>query len=215
MSAPASPVARRMLAFALCLGFAAAVRAADRPAPSMSAGPAETITDPSYQIADGDSVTVSVYDEPDLGASQRLDSKGKIRLPLLGDVALSGKSVREAEHTLEQLYKDREFLRDPLVSIVVSGFTVREVSVIGAVRTPGNFEFPRETTSIDIVDLITRRGGFLPTAKADQVKVTRRNAQGDEKIMTVDVESMINGRNRGEQFAVLPGDRVWVPERLF
>lgn len=215
MFAPVSPVARRVLAIALCLGFAASVRAADGPAPSVSSGPVETITDPSYQIADGDSVTVTVYDEPDLGASQRLDAKGKIRLPLLGDVALSGKSVREAEHALEQLYKDREFLRDPLVSIVVSGFTVREVSVIGAVRTPGNFEFPRETTSIDIVDLITRRGGFLPTAKADQVKVTRRNAQGDEKIMTVDVESMINGRNRGEQFAVLPGDRVWVPERLF
>ncbi|MCR6655791.1 MAG: polysaccharide biosynthesis/export family protein [Opitutus sp.] len=202
---------------ALAAGLAFPCLAEEPATPPSSASLPNAITDPDYEIAPGDSVGVSVYAEPDLGATQRLDSKGNIRLPLLGDVPLAGKTVRDAENTLERLYREREFLREPLVSIVVSGFAVREVSVLGAVRAPGNFRFPSETTSIDIVDLITRLGGFQPTAKSDMVKVTRRSADGKETIMTVDVESMISGRNnsRQRQFAILPGDRVWVPERLF
>ena len=89
----------------------------------------------------------------------------------------------------------------------------------GAVRSPGNFQFPKETTSLDIADLITRLGGFTPTAKSDAVSVIRRKPDGKEEVTTVDVERMISGRRRGDSsrrdFAVYPGDRIWVPERLF
>lgn len=183
--------------------------------------PAQTTsdTDPSYRLAPGDSVTVNVYAEPEMSASQRLDTTGILRLPMIGEIKLGGLSVREAEKTLEKLYRDRELLKGPLVSISVSNYALREVSVLGAVRSPGNFQFPKETTSLDIADLITRLGGFTPTAKSDAVSVIRRKPDGREEVTTVDVERMISGRRRGDssrrEFAVFPGDRIWVPERLF
>ncbi|QYM80354.1 polysaccharide export protein [Horticoccus luteus] len=176
-------------------------------------------TDPAYLLAPGDSVTVNVYDEPDMSASQRLDVDGHLRLPLIGDVKVGGKSVREAEDQLEKLYTDRQLLKNPLVSIAVSNYALREVSVLGAVRSPGNFQFPKETTSMDIVDLITRVGGFLPTAKSDAVNVVRKTADGKERVTTVDVERMITKRRQGDaerrDFPIYPGDRIWIPERLF
>jgi polysaccharide export outer membrane protein len=142
-----------------------------------------------------------------------------LRLPLIGEIKLGGLSVREAEDTLEKTYRERELLKTPLVTIVVSNYAVREASVLGAVRSPGNFQFPKESTSLDIVDLITRLGGFTPTAKSDAVSVIRRKPDGKEEVTTVDVESMISGRRRGDtsrrEFAIYPGDRIWVPERLF
>ena len=176
-------------------------------------------TDPSYKLTVGDSVAVNVYGEPDMSASQRVDSNGKLRLPMIGEIKLSGMSVREAEDALERLYRERELLKSPLVTLVVSNYALREVSVLGAVRSPGNFQFPKETTSLDIADLITRLGGFTPTAKSDAVSVIRRKPDGKEEVTTVDVERMISGRKRGDSsrrdFAVFPGDRIWVPERLF
>jgi protein involved in polysaccharide export with SLBB domain len=176
-------------------------------------------TDPSYRLSVGDSVAVSVYGEPEMSASQRLDSTGKLRLPLIGEIKLTTLSVREAEDALEKLYRERELLKSPLVTLVVSNYALREVSVLGAVRSPGNFQFPKETTNLDIADLITRLGGFTPTAKADSVSVIRRKPDGKEEVTTVDVERMISGRRRGDNsrkdFAVYPGDRIWVPERLF
>lgn len=176
-------------------------------------------TDPSYRLAVGDSVSVNVYGEGDMSAAQRVDNNGKLRLPMIGEIKLAGLSVREAEYSLQKTYRDRELLKDPLVTIVVSNYALREVSVLGAVRSPGNFQFPKETTSLDIVDLITRLGGFTPTAKSDAVSVIRRTPDGREEVSNVDVERMISGRRRGDtsrrDFAVFPGDRIWVPERLF
>jgi len=181
--------------------------------------PPENNTDPSYRLVPGDSVSVNVYAEPDMSAAQRLDSDGILRLPMVGEVKLGGLTVREAENELERIYRNRELLKAPLVSLAVSTYAIREVSVLGAVRSPGNFQFPKETTSLDIVDLITRLGGFTPTAKSDAVSVIRRKPDGREEVTTVDVERMISGRKRGDSsrrdFAVFPGDRVWVPERLF
>ncbi len=218
-----------MLVLILAAGAAGAAGRAQTAGPAAASdasgakGPpdatAATPTDPSYRLTPEDYVAVAVYGEPDMSTVQRLDSTGKMRLPLIGDVKLSGRSVRAAEDYLETLYRDRELLKSPLVTINVTGFALREVSVLGAVRAPGNFQFPKETTSLDIVDLVTRLGGFTPTAKSDAVSVIRRGADGRETVTIVDVESMISGRHRASDsphgFAVFPGDRIWVPERLF
>lgn len=208
----------RFLRLAFAAAGVAALHAAD-PAPPAAPLPDASNTDPSYRLTVGDSVNVNVYGEPDMSTAQRLDPAGKLRLPMVGEVKLAGLPVREAEDTLEKLYRQRELLKDPLVTIAVSTYALREVSVLGAVRAPGNFQFPKETTSMDIVDLITRLGGFTPTAKSDAVSVIRRKPDGQEEVTTVDVERMISGRRRGDasrrDFAVYPGDRIWVPERLF
>lgn len=205
-----------------CLFLTAALQAQNAPTnPSPATPPPATTadTDPSYRLAPGDSVSINIYAEPEMSASQRLDVTGILRLPMIGEIKLGGLSVREAEKTLEKLYRDRELLKAPLVSISVSNYALREVSVLGAVRSPGNFQFPKETTNLDIADLITRLGGFTPTAKSDAVSVIRRKPDGREEVTTVDVERMISGRRRGDasrrEFAVYPGDRIWVPERLF
>ncbi|ACB76521.1 polysaccharide biosynthesis/export family protein [Opitutus terrae] len=208
----------RLLAPALLLFATASAQLEPPPGPAAPM-PAANDTDPSYRLAAGDSLSVNLYGEPDMSASQRLDNNGVLRLPMIGEVKLGGLTVREAEATLEKLYQSRELLKKPLVTINVSNYALREVSVLGAVRSPGNFQFPKETTSLDIADLITRLGGFTPTAKSDAVSVIRRKPDGTEEVTTVDVERMISGRRRGDstrrEFAVFPGDRIWVPERLF
>ena len=142
-----------------------------------------------------------------------------MRLPLIGDIILAGKSVREAERMLEITYVQRQFLRTPVVDLVVITYFPREVSVLGAVRSPGTVVFPRDVTSLDIIEVITRVGGFLPISKSDAVTITHRAPDGKETVVTVDLESAMTGRHRAGReradLASYPGDRIWVPERLF
>lgn len=182
--------------------------------PVAATPPPSAVVDPSYRLGPGDVVSIHVYGE-ELDASQELDDAGKLRLPLLDEVKLSGQTLRESERSLQWLYREREFLKNPMVTVTLVSVALREASVLGAVRTPGNFTFPAQTTSLSIVDLITRTGGFLPVAKADAVKVTRHNPNGTDTTTTIDVESMISGHKHGAVFQVLPGDHIWVPERLF
>lgn len=176
-------------------------------------------TDPGYQLSSGDEIAVIVWGEGDVSIDQRIDTKGIIRVPLIGDVNLSSKTVREAEKFLEQLFIDKKLLLKPMVTISVRDYAAREVSVLGAVNSPGKYRMPKEAASIEIVELITSLGGFKPTAKSDEVKVTRVDESGIETVSTVNVESMISGRGAGKNtpksFLVYPGDRIYVPERLF
>jgi polysaccharide export outer membrane protein len=179
----------------------------------------ESATDPAYQLCRGDEIAVNVYGESDLSTAQRIDNKGIVRLPYLGDVPVSGETVREAEKALEKLLVDKKLLRKPMVTIVVRDYSSREVSVIGAVGSAGKFRMPREKASVEIVDVILGSGGFRPTAKSDEVKVTRVLDSGEEKVITVDVEAMMNprkgDRNTPRSFLIYPGDRIFVPERLW
>ena len=176
-------------------------------------------TDPGYQLSNGDEVAIIIWGEADVSTDQRIDSKGIVRMPLIGEVNLSSKTVREAEKYLEQVFVDKKILRKPMVTISVRDYAAREVAVLGAVNSPGKYRMPKEAGSIEIVELITSLGGFKPTAKSDEVKVTRVDEAGVESVSTVNVQSMITGRgaskNTPKSFLIYPGDRIYVPERLF
>ncbi len=184
-----------------------------------SAGAELPAADPNYRLNEGDTISVSVFGEPELGGNQVIDRSGNVRLPLLDEVAVLDKTVREAEHHLENVFRERNILRDATVTIRMAAYAPREVSVLGAVRSPGTVSFPRDVTSLDIVDVITRVGGFLPISKTDAVTISRRDEDGRETVRTVDLKDVISGRRkRGTdraQIEIIPGDRIWVPERLF
>jgi polysaccharide export outer membrane protein len=205
---------------ALLLLAAGPLRAAE-PAPAASpALPAPAAgTDPNYRLIAGDAISITIYNEPDLTVLQTIARSGEVRLPLIGEIILIGLSVREAERLLEKTYRDRQFLRKPVASLTVTSYFPREVSVLGAVRTPGNLVFPRDVTSLDIVEVITRVGGFIPVSKADAVTITHRAPDGKETVTVVDLENTITGRRQSGRgradLAIYPGDRIWVPERLF
>lgn len=172
----------------------------------------------SYRILVRDQVEMTVFDEPDLATVQRVDGKGQLRVPLLGNIKLSGLTIRDAEDMLEKRFIDGEFLKAPMVTMKIAEYAPREVSVLGAVRSPGVIAFPLEVNSMDIVDVVSKTGGLAGIARGESVRVTRLSETGDEIVFTVNVESLITGRGRrseSDRFLIFPGDVIYVPDRLF
>ena len=177
--------------------------------------------DQSYRLVFRDLVRVTVFGEGDLGVEQRVDGNGAIRLGLLGNLKIAGMTLREAERAIEEAYVREAYLRDPQVTIQIVEYSVKEVSVFGHVGRPGPVVFPHERNSMDIVELISRVGGFSPSARSDRVQITRHDEEGKEVVSEVDVDRLISGgRRRGsnpnrETFAIYPGDIIFVPERIW
>ena len=181
------------VAVALLLGLTPVAPAAE---PVVAPADHTASTDPSYHLSPGDTVAITVYNEPDLSSTQTLGRTGAVRLPLIDEINLAGKGVREAEHFIEGTYKERQFLRAPVVTVVVTAYFPREVSVLGSVRAPGIVVFPRDVTSLDIVDVIARVGGFLPIAKSDAVAITHKTVDGKETVTIVNLEGSISNHLR-------------------
>lgn len=172
----------------------------------------------TYRIATNDRIRIGVFQEPDLDMIGRVDAKGTINLHLLGSVKLVDMTIPEAERAVEAAYREGRFLRSPQITITVEEYAPREVTIQGQVKDPRRYLLPIEQ-AMSVLELVTRAGGFTDTARGTAVTITRINSDGTRQVFTVDVESMIRGRTRARTddsaFMLLPGDIVFVPERLF
>jgi polysaccharide export outer membrane protein len=156
----------------------------------------------------GDVFDVRVYGEPELSGTYRVQSDGTIDYPLIGKVVVGGKPPSEAANMIAEKLREG-FLRNPQVSLLVKEYNSKKVIVIGQVKSPGTFPYVEEMT---VIQAITMAGGFSDLAAKNDIVVTRVS-NGQETRIKVQAGAVAEGR--APNLALRPGDRVWVPERLF
>lgn len=202
---------RRLLLLCLPLAFGAPLAPAQEPAATN-----EQKRNYIHTLQLGDRLRVAVYNEDDLLATPRIDARGRVNLPLVGEVAIGGLTLAAAQTVIETAYKEGRFLRNPQVSLTVEEYAPREVSIQGAIRNAGRYVLPVEST-FTVVELVTKAGGFTDIAKGTAVTITRIAPDGSKQVFTVDVQSLIRGRRgarASEDMLLQPGDIVYVPESL-
>lgn len=164
-----------------------------------------------------DRVRIIVYQEEDLTSVTRIDARGRVNLPLIGEIGVGGLTVIEAQAVIENAYKEGRFLRNPRVNVSVEEYAPREVSIQGRIRNAGRYTLPIEST-FTVVELVTKAGGIDDIGKGSAVSVTRILPDGTKKVFTVDVDSIIKGKKDSKiddtTLLLQPGDIVYVPERL-
>jgi superfamily II DNA/RNA helicase len=125
--------------------------------------------------------------------------------------------VSEAEQAVANAYRDGRFLRNPQVTVTVEVYAVREISVQGQVKSPQRVVLAAES-SMTVLEAITKCGGFTDSAKGTEVRVTRVGPDGKVKVFTVDIDSLIKGKGHAraedDSLLLMPGDIIYVPERL-
>lgn len=171
-----------------------------------------------HRLQLADRVRVAVYQEDDLTTLARIDARGMVNLPLLQEISIGGMTVVEAQQTIEKAYREGRFLRAPQVTLSVEEYAPREVSIQGQIRNPGRYPLPTEST-FTVAELVTKAGGISDIGKGTAVNVTRILPDGTRKVFTVDVDSLIkgkrsDGKTEENNLLLLPGDVVYVPERL-
>jgi polysaccharide biosynthesis/export protein len=113
--------------------------AAGAPRPARTTTPSTTIGRPwneqEYRLGPGDKLRVEVYREPQLSQSLQVRPDGKITLPLVGDVAATGRTSIELRDSLTTSLK--EYVTNPVVTVIVQEATAAQIFIIGEVPNPG------------------------------------------------------------------------------
>jgi polysaccharide export outer membrane protein len=157
-------------------------------------------------LGEGDSIRITIFQNPDLTTETRISEKGTITFPLIGEVQLSGLSPARAEARIaEQLVKGK-FLVKPQVSVSVVQVRSRQVSVLGQVARPGRY--PLDDTSANLTDILAVAGGVSPSGD-DNVTVTMKR-DGKLVKLDVDVPTMYRTGDLSKNIRLENGDVIYV-----
>ena len=122
------------------------------------------------KLGPGDTVHITVFQQPDLTVDARVSEQGMIVLPLAGNVKIGGLTTSEAASHIAKTLKDGQYLKNPQVSVALTTVRSRQVSVLGLIVRPGRY--PLEETHARLPDLIAAAGG-IAAGGSEQVTVIR------------------------------------------
>jgi polysaccharide export outer membrane protein len=122
------------------------------------------------KLGPGDTVHVTVFQQPDLTTDARINEAGAIAMPLVGAVKISGLSTTEAAKSIADALKDGQYLKQPQVAVALTTVRSRQVSVLGLIVRPGRY--PLEEAHTKLTDLIAAAGG-IAAGGSEEVTVLR------------------------------------------
>jgi len=176
-------------------------------APSTAPGGANYV----YHIGPSDIVNVIVWRNPELSMSVPVRPDGKITTPLIDDLPAIGKTPTELERDMEQALG--KFIRDPVVSIVVTSFTGprdERIRVIGEAAKPGALPYQRDMTLLDVVLQV---GGLSDFADGNEARLFRVAEGG--KLYRVRLRDLVKKGDISANVDILPGDILIIPQSWF
>src|SRR3954462_6781660 len=83
------------------------------------------------KLGAGDTVHVTVFQQPDLTTDARVTEQGTIVMPLLGQVKVDGLTTSEAAGKIGESLKQGNYLKNPQVAMALTTVRSRQVSVLG------------------------------------------------------------------------------------
>lgn len=168
---------------------------------------AQSVDDNQYRIGPKDLLTISVFNVPDLNTTVRVGENGEITLPLVGAVTVSGKTRLEMEKQLVTLL-EKKYLRNPQVTIFIKEYQSKMVSVIGAVKKPGNYEVVGRTSLLEMISLA---GGLTSGDDPDRVVILRKGEGGENESLVIDLNKLMMEGVTELNVDLRPGDIVNIP----
>lgn len=181
----------------LALPLSAAAAGADNeaavPAAAASvatpADPLKEIVD-DYRIGPSDLLEVSVFQVPELSRTVRVNSRGGLTLPLIGEIQAGGLTGQQLEARIAQRLQEK-YLQDPQVSVFIKEFISQRVTVSGEVNKAGVFPISGRTT---LMQAIAMAGGLGKFGDENDVKVFRDRRDGSREVLEYDLEAILQGQ---------------------
>jgi polysaccharide export outer membrane protein len=154
----------------------------------------------------GDSIRVTVFQNPDLTTETRISERGTIVFPLIGEVALAGQTPTEGGVRIAAQLKQGNYLRNPQVSLSVIQVRSRQVSVLGQVGRPGRYAL--DDVNSKLTDILALAGGISPGGDDVVTVVIARGSQ--VRKLEIDVPKMYRSGDLSQNVEVESGDTIYV-----
>ena len=157
------------------------------------------------RLAPLDTVQVKVLNQPELGTEVRVAPDGTLSLPYVSRFKVGGLTEDQVAERIKRALDRADVVKDAQVIVSVTNFGA-QVSVSGAVRTPGAILLDRPST---LSDVLSKSGGLAPNSGT--VIVKRRTNKGVQ-ISRYDPKAALNGSSRSQNPYIQNGDEVFIDD---
>jgi polysaccharide export outer membrane protein len=177
------------------------------PAPALAAS-----ADYRYIIGPGDQVNIIVWRNPELSMTVPVRPDGMIAGPLIEDMPAMGKTPTALGRDMEKALGT--FIRDPVVTVVVTGFIgtqSEQIRVVGEASKPQALPYKQNTTLLDVMIAV---GGLTDFADGNGASIVR-TVEGNRQQYSVRLRDLIRRGDVSANVDMKPGDVLIIPQSWF
>ena len=196
-----------LASIALLLGACAVLQPNNLPPAPVAALSA----DYTYVIGAGDNLNIVVWRNPDLSMSVPVRPDGKMSAPLVEELPAQGKTPVELARDIEK--RLATYVRDPVVTVLVSGFVgpySEQIRVVGEAARPQFLPFKQKMT---LLDLMIAVGGLTDFADGNRA-IIQRTSDGNKQY-SVRLKDLLKRGDLSANVEMRPGDILIIPQSLF
>ena len=172
---------------------------------------AAATSDYNYIVGPGDNLNIIVWRNPELSMSVPVRPDGKIATPLVDELVAQGKTSTQIARDVEQAIA--KFVRDPIVTVIVTGFVgpySEQIRVVGEAAKPQFLPYKQKMTLLDVMIAV---GGLTDFADGNAASILRV-AEGDKQY-GVRIKDLIKRGDMSANVEMRPGDVLIIPQGWF
>jgi len=196
----------RLTAILLLLLGIAGCRTSGNSVPVDSIAPSPPPTAGDYVIQVGDTISIRVWNQDSITTKTKVRPDGKVSLPFVNDVEAAGSTPSTLATRVQARLK--EFIVNPVVTVVLEEPRPLVVAVIGEVVRPGNYHLE---SGSGVLQALAIAGGPTPFADKDRIMVIRQDPNGQTtKRIRFTYSALTQVEGRATAFRLQGGDVVVV-----
>jgi polysaccharide export outer membrane protein len=156
-----------------------------------------------YLISVGDTLSINVYEQPNISTKAKIRSDGRIEMPFVGEVAVVGKQPFAVAREIEQRLK--AYIVAPRVTVNVDDSSPVSITVMGEVPTKGALTLQQPA---ELAQALAQAGGLTEFASESKIFVLRRFPQPRRIRFTYD--AITQNQGGAANFPLRTGDVIIV-----
>ena len=176
------------------------------PAPSSAGG-----GDYRYLIGPGDTLSITVWRNPELSMTVPVRPDGKISTPLVEDLPAIGKDPNSLARDIEAALG--KYIREPIVTVIVTNFVGpygEQIRVIGEAGKPQTLPYRQKMTLLDVMIAVGGLTDFADGNSATILRTTESNKQ-----YSVRLKDLVKRGDVSANVEMRPGDVLIIPQSWF
>lgn len=177
----------------------------------------EAASGQEYTIGAGDEIEVLVPGQADLTGHHVVGPDGRITLPLVGPMQVSGQTREAAAQAMSKAWG--QYYSSVNVTVQVTKYGSNRVVVVGRVATPGPIYFDNPPT---LLEALAKAGAYTPRPSEGSTPIPGKSGsptmisrcaiyRGTEQVLWVDMKSLF-ASGSGIDLHLRRDDVIYVPE---
>jgi polysaccharide export outer membrane protein len=179
---------------------------------------------PDCIISPDDTLTIYVYDAPDVSGEYRVSPTGQIEIPLLSaPIGAAGQTPAQLSELISERYRKSEIYSHPRVTVAIKESRVHAITIAGAVKKPQIYPVFGKTTLLDLLSqaegladdagslaIVTRGVIAMQIIKSPEACGAASKPASCDSTFSVDLSRLTETGDPLLNVDLYPGDRVTV-----